>query len=128
MKLNLKEMETNELIFKIESTYQDSLQGTCTVNGTNVCKFIKNKNYPIPNGRYLATFYESPHNGKVLLLHNVPNHSYVEIHPANEAKQLRGCAAPCTSIFRGKGQFSNVALNNIFKSLTQNQPIYVTFK
>jgi len=45
----------------------------------------------IPSGKYKATKYESPKHGTVLLLHNVPNRSYIEIHAGNYTRQIEGC-------------------------------------
>lgn len=45
----------------------------------------------IPAGPYKATKYESPKHGTVLLLHDVPNRSYVEIHAGNFTRQIEGC-------------------------------------
>lgn len=45
----------------------------------------------IPAGEYPATKYESPKHGRVLLLHDVPNRSYIEIHAGNFTSQIAGC-------------------------------------
>ena len=45
----------------------------------------------IPAGTYRVTKYESPSKGSVLLLHDVPNRTYVEIHSGNYTSQIDGC-------------------------------------
>ena len=45
----------------------------------------------IPAGRYRVTKYESPSKGSVLLLHNVVNRTYIEIHAGNFTRQILGC-------------------------------------
>ena len=45
----------------------------------------------IPAGTYKATKYESPKHGQVLLLHEVPNRAYIEIHAGNYTRQIQGC-------------------------------------
>lgn len=45
----------------------------------------------IPAGEYKVTKYNSPSKGPVLLLHDVPNRSYVEIHSGNYTSQIDGC-------------------------------------
>jgi hypothetical protein len=45
----------------------------------------------IPEGAYIATKYDSPKHGNVLLLHNVQNRSLIEIHAGNFTRQIEGC-------------------------------------
>ena len=45
----------------------------------------------IPAGMYRVTKYESPSKGSVLLLHDIPNRTYVEIHSGNYTSQIDGC-------------------------------------
>ena len=52
----------------------------------------------IPDGRYEYYFRESPSNGNVLELRNVPDRSYIQIHAANHTRQLRGCIAVGDSV------------------------------
>ncbi|RTL40574.1 MAG: hypothetical protein EKK53_15410 [Burkholderiales bacterium] len=60
----------------------------------------------IPPGTYQARIYQSPKNGRVYMLQDVPGRSDVEIHPANFAGdvafgwkcELLGCIAPAMSI------------------------------
>ena len=43
----------------------------------------------IPAGTYKATKYGSPKHGAVLLLHNVHNRTYIEVHAGNYTLQQR---------------------------------------
>lgn len=52
----------------------------------------------IPPGEYKATKYQSPKHGEVLLLHNVPNRSMIEIHAGNYTRQIEGCILVGNSI------------------------------
>lgn len=46
----------------------------------------------IPKGRYKVTIYKSPKfKSDVLLLHDVPGRSAIEIHKGNYPKDTRGC-------------------------------------
>lgn len=45
----------------------------------------------IPDGQYQGRLYRSPRHGDVVLLDNVPNRSYIEIHSGNFTRQVKGC-------------------------------------
>jgi hypothetical protein len=45
----------------------------------------------IPSGTYKATKYQSPKHGEVVLLHGVPNRSWIEVHAGNFTRQVEGC-------------------------------------
>lgn len=45
----------------------------------------------IPAGSYFATRYKSPSKGDVILLINVENRDYIEIHAGNYTSQIQGC-------------------------------------
>ena len=45
----------------------------------------------IPSGKYRVTKYQSPSKGLVLLLHNVLDRTYIEIHAGNYTRQIEGC-------------------------------------
>ncbi len=48
----------------------------------------------IPCGRYDYSLYYSPVNKHVvILLHNVPGHSFIELHIANYPYEVKGCTA-----------------------------------
>lgn len=52
----------------------------------------------IPPGTYLAQYRNSPSNGDVLELQNVPLRTFVQVHSANFTRQLLGCIAVGDSI------------------------------
>ncbi len=52
----------------------------------------------IPEGIYAYCFYNSPVNGWVVLLKDVPGFDYIEHHAANWPYQLKGCTAHGVSI------------------------------
>jgi len=45
----------------------------------------------IKKGRYLADIYYSKSKGRVLLLKNVENRTYIEVHAGNYYTQILGC-------------------------------------
>lgn len=45
----------------------------------------------IPVGAYSARKYRSPRHGNVLLLEDVPDRTWIEIHAGNYTRQVRGC-------------------------------------
>ena len=45
----------------------------------------------IPEGVYTARKYDSPKHGGVVLLDDVPNRTYIEIHAGNYTRQIQGC-------------------------------------
>lgn len=88
----------------------------------------------IPEGRYeIVKRYNAKFKWHFILL-NVPNRSFILIHPANDAlKELRGCIAPVSVLVSpGKGFESLKALSKliaiIFPLLDQNQKVYLTIK
>jgi len=47
---------------------------------------------PIPEGAYRCSMYNSPRlMREVILLHDVPGYSMIEIHPGNSANDTEGC-------------------------------------
>lgn len=69
--------------------------GHLTINGQAFdCVTLENHNLLIPEGSYKCSIYHSPRlNREVILLHDVPNRTMIEIHNANWEKQLEGCIA-----------------------------------
>jgi hypothetical protein len=45
----------------------------------------------IPDGEYQYKAYDSPSKGKVLLLENVPDRTWIEVHAGNYTSQIQGC-------------------------------------
>lgn len=80
------------LIKRLEWT-DNGIFGHLDINGFD-CVTLENHDKVIPAGSYKATFYSSPRlHREVLLLHDVPGRTMIEIHPANWASQLEGCIA-----------------------------------
>ena len=87
----------------------------------------------IPEGRYsLKTRYVTKF-GWHLLVENVPDRTWILIHPANYAlTQLKGCIAPEESdTGHGRGINSKAALSKllglVFETL-KNEKVYLTIK
>jgi hypothetical protein len=67
------------------------------------------KPHAIPEGRYEATIYQSPRLGyRVLLLHDVPGFSMIEMHIGNWPKDTLGCQLP--GLTRGVDVVGNSAV------------------
>lgn len=78
------------------------------VCGTFDCVTLERDDKLIPEGTYKITRYHSPRlNRTVLLLHDVPNRSMIEIHNANYESQLEGCIAV------GKRRTENAIENSV---------------
>lgn len=48
----------------------------------------------IPEGEYQYETYQSPKHGDVLLLKNVPDRTFIEVHAGNYTRQILGCILP----------------------------------
>jgi hypothetical protein len=88
----------------------------------------------IPEGRYeMVKRYNAKFKSHFILM-NVPNRSFILIHPANDAlKELKGCIAPVLVLAAaGKGYESKKALKSlisiIYPLLNQKEKIYLTIK
>ena len=85
----------------------------------------------VPAATYPISIYQSPTKGEVLLLHDVPGRSYIEIHVANKPSELLGCIAPGTE-FAAEDFISNSrkAFNEImkYKEKIKNITIVDAFK
>lgn len=57
------------------------------------CVTLENHLTLIPESTYMCTIYNSPKLGREVLLVNVPDRTFIEIHNANYASQLEGCIA-----------------------------------
>ena len=68
-----------------------STQGELFVNGAHECWTLEPPD-PIPAGRYRITMYESPKFHRfVPLLHDVPGHTYIEIHSGYSPADTKDC-------------------------------------
>jgi len=52
----------------------------------------------IPCGTYKISKFLSPKHGECLKIHDVPNRSWIRIHPADRPSQLLGCIGLGTSL------------------------------
>jgi Family of unknown function (DUF5675) len=75
--------------FKVANT----IYGDVLLNGEKVMDFIANADYIMPQGLYTFVQYKSPHFRRIVLLLEVPGHSFIEVHPADRSSELRGCFA-----------------------------------
>lgn len=48
----------------------------------------------VPAGIYPYTKYDSPKHGLVLLLEDIPDRTFIEIHAGNYTRQILGCVLP----------------------------------
>jgi len=75
----------------------DALFGTITLSTRPdlgvVCYSMERIAVAIPTGSYAAHLEDSPHFGRLTPHIDVPNRTYIEIHPANYPSQLEGCIA-----------------------------------
>lgn len=76
----------------------------------------------IPKGTYNVTRFNSPSKGDVFLLHDVPNRSMIEIHPANVPTELLGCIAPGLEFGEINGKPAVLSSKLAFKMLWDTLP------
>lgn len=85
-------------------SYHDCTIGRLWCNGfqcfTLELPWVDNRNKIscIPSGQYRYKFRESPANGDVLELQDVPGRTFIQIHSANYIRQLLGCIAVGDSV------------------------------
>lgn len=97
--------------------------------GNKLCYTIElpwHNNHPqlscIPTGTYEFAAYVSPKHGTVWMAHNVPDRSFIEIHPANLASELLGCIGVGDTIGTIDGQPAVLNSRNTFKMLESRLP------
>jgi hypothetical protein len=87
-----------------------------------------------PKGRYELKKRFVQKLGAHLLVVDVPNRSWILIHPANDAKaQLKGCIAPVTNLIGpGKGKQSRLANEKLkallLQALERKEKAFMTIK
>jgi hypothetical protein len=88
----------------------------------------------VPEGRYELRKRFIKKFGLHLLVVDVPDRSWILIHPANEAKtQLKGCIAPVTHL-TGPGKGNESRLTNeklkalVLEALEQKEKVFITIK
>lgn len=138
--LNIHQMKTKEIV--LERTYfMNSVNGSLSVDNEYICKTIElpwKRNELrvscIPEGRYRVIDRFSPKFGRHWHIVDVPNRSFILIHPANNAlKELAGCIAPVSVLTgEGLGGSSVKAMQRLFNTLTaphgSNVVIWLTIK
>ena len=88
----------------------------------------------IPEGRYELRKRFIKKFGLHLLVVDVPDRSWILIHPANDAKtQLKGCIAPVTKLTGpGKGSESRLANEKLkallLEALERKEKVFITIK
>lgn len=88
----------------------------------------------IPEGRYGLRKRFVQKFGLHLLVMDVPERSWILIHPATDAKaQLKGCIAPVTNLISpGKGSGSRLANEKlkalVLEALGKNEKVFITIK
>ena len=88
----------------------------------------------IPEGRYELRKRFIKKFGLHLLVVDVPDRSWILIHPANHAKtQLKGCIAPVTELTGpGKGNESRLANERlkalVLEALERKEKVFITIK
>jgi hypothetical protein len=88
----------------------------------------------IPEGRYELKKRFVQKFGLHLLLVDVPDRSWILIHPANDAKaQLKGCIAPVANLIApGKGSGSRLANEKlkalVLEALERKEKVYLKIK
>lgn len=86
----------------------------------------------IPEGRYEISIYDSPRfKMKVPLLKDVPNHSFVEIHPGNFQFDSLDCLLPGLSHNLDVVENSRNAFNLLYEQIhneLQTKAVFITIK
>lgn len=78
-------------VTRLDST-DNGIFGHLTVDVSDFnCVTLERHDIAIPKGLYPIELYDSPHNGLVPLLRNVPGRDMIEIHAGNWEYQSRGC-------------------------------------
>ena len=78
-------------------------------------------------GTYSAQIYQSPRNGRVLLL-DVPGRTFIEIHAGNSVKDTTGCILVGTSRHGKEVWHSRSAMRQLLESLGSRSDIKVIVK
>jgi hypothetical protein len=129
-----------ELLIK-RSYYAEGTNGELFIDGQHKCYTIElpwhNNDHGIsciPEGRYHLGKRANAKFGNHLLVENVPNRSYILIHPANDAlKELLGCIAPVSVLTGpGRGERSRIQLDDIvratYASMSKGEDVFLTIE
>ncbi len=129
-----------ELLIK-RTYYDDGTNGELFINGVHKCFTIElpwhNNDHRIsciPEGRYHLGKRNTAKFGDHLQVENVPNRSFILIHPANDAlKELLGCIAPVSVLTGpGRGEKSRIQLDDIvqatYGSMSKGEDVFLTIE
>lgn len=116
------------LLLKIKRlrTSKDAIFGEIVVDGKWVCYSMERTAVAIPLGSYNATMELSPHFGFATPHLDVPNRTYIEVHPANYPSQLQGCIAVGQQIDGDALDNSRAAFDSLAKLLPPEAPFLVS--
>ncbi len=107
-----------EVVRTIRTT--EALTGKLALNGVFECFTLENTHKAIEPGVYMVTLYHSPRLGyQVLLLHDVPGRTAIEIHIANRASELEGCIAVGQTASPNWVGRSGLAFEDLMKKVSQ---------
>lgn len=135
-------MESKKVELLLERTYyKTGTNGVLSCAGGHLCRTIELpwlENKPriscIPEGRYRIVQRWSEKFGFHLHILDVPDRSFILIHPANNAQtELAGCIAPVTThsghgLGNASKQARNVLHQFIVPPLTEGMAVYITIK
>lgn len=109
----------------------DTTMGTLTVDAIPECYTLE-PFVPIPCGTYPITMYNSPRNGRVPLLHDVPGHEWIEIHIGNTVKDTKLCILVGLTRKPSALEQSRLALEQLIKkidtALEQSNPVTIEIR
>lgn len=85
--------------------------------GSFFCWSLEDRRKVIPEGKYLASLYASPKFGgkNVILLHDIPNREYIEIHVGNTVSDTEGCILVGNDVLGEMVINSRMTLNALLK-------------
>jgi hypothetical protein len=108
-----------------KKTTTDALFGDMTYNNKWLCFTMERTAVAIPEGTYNAHLEMSPHFGFVTPHIDVPQRTYIEIHPANYVSQLEGCVAVGSAIDGDAVDNSRRAFDSMMSVLPQEFTVEV---
>ncbi|HQA74133.1 DUF5675 family protein [Flavobacterium sp.] len=127
------------MVLKLKRNYtREGVTGTLTIDKAYICYTLELpwrdnqvKVSCIPEGSYRLRKRYSQKYRWHLEVCDVPNRSFILLHPANDAqKELQGCIAPVSILTgRGSGLYSRIALQKVcalvYAALDRNESVYL---
>ena len=114
-----KSVEPVYIEFRLKFTHASTAIGSVYFGKVKLMDFISNLNFMIPEGMYPISLYDSPKFKRQVILLDVPNHKYIEVHPADWSHELRGCFAPGS--IDGWQNFPGKSYSKLFADSNSNQ-------